>query len=154
MSARRTLVLSDNERAARAARMAAMNADPDIRARRLAGLREWTDEQRAQQSKLMRKQNADGTFQRQRQAKPRRLKIPAHTHPLVRGLYAEVNEQRATMRQIAGRNGVDYSTMLAWRRSMPRIDTLDSALNSLDLELAIVPIGTRDETGFAKIRRR
>lgn len=69
---------------------------------------------------------------------------PAHAHPLVKQLIIEMNKQRATFGDIAGRTNIGIDTMRFWqRRHMPRLDLFDAALNALDLELVIRPLGTR-----------
>ena len=37
-----------------------------------------------------------------------------------------------------------------WKRYMPRLDLIDAAGGALDMELAWVPRGSRDENGFPK----
>lgn len=61
-----------------------------------------------------------------------RIAVAPHAHPLVR----------------------QFDTMRFWQwRHMPRVDLLDAALNALDLELVIRPIGTRDRD-LERIERR
>lgn len=155
MKPRRTIRLSAAERAARAARMRALNADPEVRARRRAGRAKWSSERREAQAKLLRALNADPDFILRKRAglaaaRIHPSKIPLHSLPVVRGLFVEMNAQRATLADIGSRAGIGKDTIRFWRfRAMPRVDLLDAALNTLDLELAIVPIGTRDANGFA-----
>ena len=50
---------------------------------------------------------------------------------------------------LAHRAGISTDALTGWRATnMPQIDTLDAALGALDLELAIVPRGTRNADGF------
>ena len=156
MKKRRTIRLSDAERAARSARLRALQADPAFQAARRAAIVTWSVARRAAQAELLRRQNADPNFiMRQRiaqdAARVRAVKIPASTHPVVRALFVEMNAQLATIAEVVDRADVGFDTIRFWRfRSMPRVDLLDAALNVLDLQLAVVPIGTRDADGFAK----
>jgi hypothetical protein len=77
--------------------------------------------------------------------RPGRIPVPAHCHPLVRVFVAEMNDQRATFAQLAGRTGVGIDTMRFWpTRHMPRLDTFEAALNTLGLELVIRRADTRE----------
>lgn len=74
-----------------------------------------------------------------------RVPPPAHCHPLVREFVGHINDQKTTLAEISTRSGVAVDTLRFWpTRHMPRLDLFDAALNTLDLELAIVPRGTRD----------
>jgi hypothetical protein len=145
-------------RAAHSAFMVALNRDPEFIARRRKGHDGWTQEQREAKAAQMRALNSDPDFRARRAAgNAKRLprgfssSLPKHVHPIVRGLFAEMNEQRAPRKRVAGSAGLTKHTLSSWRRSsMPLLDTIDAALNTLDLELAIVPIGTRDQNGFAR----
>jgi hypothetical protein len=114
--------------------MSALNADPVFRARKLAGA---------------------AAYRERVGPRPKPLAIPQHTHPLIRGLFLEINAQRATLDAVAGRSGVSFDSLRFWRtRHMPRVDLLEAALNALDLELAIVPRGTRGPDGFPRTKSR
>lgn len=64
--------------------------------------------------------------------------IPEHAHPLVRRLIVEANAQHTTMKEIADRAAIQPGTFSDWRyRRMPRLDLLEAALNTLDLELYV-----------------
>jgi hypothetical protein len=64
--------------------------------------------------------------------------IPPNAHHLVRRFLEEMNDQQTTYAEVAPRAGVGVDTMRFWpRRHMPRIDTFEAALNTLDLELVI-----------------
>lgn len=156
MKPTRTIRLSDVERAARSARMRALQADPKFQAARKAAIKEQTADRRAAQAELMRRMNADPSFILKKRAaqdlaRIQAIKIPERTIPVVRGLFVEMNDQCATLADVAERAGIGVDTLRFWRfRSMPRADLLDAALNAVDLELAIVPLGTRDGNGFAR----
>jgi hypothetical protein len=73
-----------------------------------------------------------------------KLQWPRHAHPVVRRLYAEANEQRTTLSEIADRAGLRPSTISQWgNRNHPRLDQIEAALNALDLDLVVVPRGGR-----------
>ena len=151
-----TIRLSDAERAERSARLRALQADPAFQAARRAAIVTWSAARRAAQAELLRRQNADPNFIMRKRigqdvARVRAVTIPASTHPVVRALFVEMNAQLATMAEVSDRAGIGFDTLRFWRsRSMPRVDLLDAALNVLDLQLAVVPIGTRDANGFAQ----
>lgn len=134
--------------------MTAMNADPAVIARRSKGRSAWSTERSAAQSVLLKALNADPEFQKKRNARPRSFALPEHTTPVVRGLFIEMRGQLATLGDVSTRSGVHYDTLRSWRNCMPHVDLLEAALNTLDLELAIVPIGTRDRNGFARKKTR
>ena len=135
--------------------MVEQNADPEFVAARRKGQGDWSPQRRAEQAARLKAMCSDPEFvARQREAianRPRRgVTMPKHVHPLVRGFFAEFNAQQATRDEVGARAGLNRSTFTGWRNhNVPLIDTFDAALNSLDLELAIVPIGTRDANGFA-----
>jgi hypothetical protein len=80
-----------------------------------------------------------------------RFPEPRSCHPLVREFVGHVNDQKTTLAEISARSGVAVDTLRFWPvRHMPRLDLFDAALNTLDLELAIVPRGTRDR----RVRRQ
>ncbi|WP_420132632.1 helix-turn-helix domain-containing protein [Rhodopseudomonas sp.] len=147
---------SPQRRAAQSAMMKTLNADPDFVVRRRKAQTEWSPERRAAKSAEFTARNHDPEFHKRKLAgiaqRPRRgFKIPERCHPCVRGLFVEMNEQKATRSEVGLRAGVNEETLSSWRgRSMPLLDVLDAVLNTLDLELAIVPIGTRDQNGFAR----
>lgn len=151
---------TEERRAAQAAFMRARNCDPEFIKKRPKGREKWTPEQRAGKAAQMRAMNADPAFQKKRLAGianrlPRPFTLPKHVHPIVRGLFAEMNEQLATRKRVSAPAGVTNHAITSWRKSsMPLLDTIDAALNTLDLELAIVPAGTRDGNGFAKRKTR
>lgn len=67
-----------------------------------------------------------------------KLPIPDHTHPLIRRLFAELNQQQTTITEVAERAGFRRGTISDWRYTRePRISDLDAALNVLGLELAV-----------------
>ena len=72
------------------------------------------------------------------------IRIPDSCHPLIREFVEAMNARGMTFAENAAlsRNGVD--TMRFWpSRHLPRLDNFEAALFPLDLELAIVPAGTR-----------
>lgn len=140
MTGRTRRNVSPETRAACAARLAALNADPAVKAKQIASRsRPWSAERRARYELKM------------ATALPRPRKIPEHAHPCVRGFFAALNNERAALSDIAGRTGIGCDTLRFMNtRHMPRLDTIDAALCALDLELAIVPRGTRDQNGFPK----
>lgn len=150
---------SKERRAKHSADMVERNRDPDFAARRRKGQATRTPEQRAEKSELMKRQNADPAFQQKRRAgivhAHRTFFIPEHAHPLVRGLFVEMNAQRATREANSCRSGVSKYSLTNWRtRVMPQVDTLDAALNALGFELVIAPIGHRDENGFYTSKKK
>jgi hypothetical protein len=147
-------------RAAQSAFMTARNRDPAFIAARPRGTVKWTPEQRAAKAVQMRAMNADPAFQKKRLAGiskrlPRPFALPKHVHPIVRGLFVEMNEQRTTQLRVAQSAGLLDCTLSGWRKSnMPLLDTIEAALNTLGLELAIVPAGSRDQNGFVRKKTR
>lgn len=123
----------------------------------------WPPARRTQQRAAMEANNLDPQFVANKVAGHRdwhehtpvpAYAVPEHAHPLVRGFYAAVNAERCRLHEIAGRTNIHVCTLRQWRtRYMPRVDLLDAALNALDLELAIVPRGSRDADGIVKRRR-
>ena len=70
-----------------------------------------------------------------------RLKIPKHAHPLVRRLYAEMNDQQTTMTEVAERAGLRRCSVGDWgRKQSPRIADLEAAFNVLGLRLVVEAI--------------
>lgn len=68
-------------------------------------------------------------------------RIPAHAHPLVRQLFAEMNKQRCPANLLATRSGLNPNTIKDWRtRTVPTVDNLDAALTVLGLRIVIRPI--------------
>ena len=67
-----------------------------------------------------------------------KLPVPAHTHPLVRRLFQELNLQQTTITEVADRAGFRRGTISDWRyRQEPRVSDLDAVLNVLGLELTV-----------------
>jgi len=68
-----------------------------------------------------------------------KLAVPQHAHPLVRRLFAECNEQRTTLSEVADRAGLRRCTMGDWgRRRVPKLPDIEAALNVLGLRLVVV----------------
>ncbi len=141
------------------AKLDAVNADPAAVARRTA--RRWTPERKAEQSARMAAMNADPAFQRAREASDTMgrpggtVTIPEHAHPIVKGLFARMIDERASYERVAAPSGIGIPTLTGWRfRHMPLIDTIDAALNVFGLQIAIVPSGTRDDHGFHRPQKR
>lgn len=101
----------------------------------------WTAERRAAQA------------ERNRTLNVRRALPVDHCHPVVRGFFQEKRSQLASYERIAAPAGIGRDTMKNWRRHQPRLDVIDAALNVLGFEVAIVPIGSRDHTGFVSKTR-
>jgi hypothetical protein len=142
-------------RAAHSAFMVALNRDPEFAAKRRMGQATWTQERRAATAAALSARNSDPAFQARRLAgiamTVRGVSLPKHCHPVVRGLFVEMNAQGATRRRVSEPAGLTPHTITGWRkRHMPLLDAIDAALNTLDLEIAIVAAGTRDRNGFAK----
>ncbi|MDQ2084542.1 hypothetical protein RA307_30540 [Xanthobacteraceae bacterium Astr-EGSB] len=79
------------------------------------------------------------------------IEIPAHTHPIVRGLFEAMNRRLAKQFEVSCASGVHANVMNNWRgRHLPRLDLIDAALGALDFELAIVPRGRRGPDGFLR----
>ena len=61
-------------------------------------------------------------------------------HPLVRRLFAEMNEQQCSQQTLSERSGINKNTFRSWRtKAVPRLDDLEACLNVLGFELAIQP---------------
>lgn len=68
-----------------------------------------------------------------------RLPIPTHAHPLVRRLYAELNKQQTTMKEVEDRAGLRLGAIGEWgRRHTPRVADLDAALNVIGYRVQVV----------------
>lgn len=63
--------------------------------------------------------------------------VPAHTHPLVRKLYRELELGGWTWAEIAKVSGVSEHTIRQWPRRHPRLDNVEAVLNALGLELVL-----------------
>jgi hypothetical protein len=69
-----------------------------------------------------------------------RLVVPDRCHPLVKRLFAIMNEQRVCMRHVASGTGVHHDTIASWRyRWAPTIASMEAVLNKLGYELVIRP---------------
>jgi hypothetical protein len=146
-------------RAVHSAFMVELNRNPEFIAKRRMGQGTWTEERRAATAAALSSRNSDPAFQARRLAglamRIRGVSLPKHCHPIVRGLFVEMNTQGATRARVAKPAGLTPHTITGWRkRHMPLLDAIDAALNTLDLELAIVPIGTRDQSGFVSKKTR
>lgn len=72
----------------------------------------------------------------------RKLKVPAHAHPLVRQMTGIQNTVRCGIADLADRSGVNKNTICDWRkRTVPTVDNLDAAFGVLGYELTIRRIG-------------
>jgi len=59
----------------------------------------------------------------------------------VRFLFKEMEKKQIHELDFARRVGIERNTIRNWRiQTMPRVDTLDAALNALGYRLAVVPI--------------
>jgi len=62
-------------------------------------------------------------------------------HSCVRFLFKEMEKKQIHELDFARRVGIERNTIRNWRiQTMPRVDTLDAALNALGYRLAVVPI--------------
>lgn len=69
----------------------------------------------------------------------RKLSIPAHAHPLVRQLFAEMNSQQIGIMDLAARTGLARNTMKGWRtRHCPRLIEVEACFNVLGYDLKAV----------------
>lgn len=70
-----------------------------------------------------------------------KLKIPAHAHPLVRRLIAELNKQDTTMTEASAQAGLHKASIRNWGAHYhPRVDALEAALAVAGLKLVAVPL--------------
>ena len=68
-----------------------------------------------------------------------RLSIPTNTHPLVKLLFIEMNEQQIGLLDMAERSGVSKNTICAWkRRVVPNLVNLDACFNVLGMKISAV----------------
>jgi hypothetical protein len=147
---------SKERRAAHSAWMVQRNRDPEFIAQRRKGQGKWTPERRAEKSAQMKALNEDPAFIAKQRASiltraPRELSVPQHVHPCVRGFFVAMRDEQASRADLSARSGIGIFTFTGWRkRHMPQLDVIDAALNAMDMELAIVPIGSRDANGFLK----
>lgn len=67
---------------------------------------------------------------------PRRLKIPARAHPLVKQLWIEMNDQRIGLQDACERAGIFWKTPASWtHRNSPKLVNVEALGNALGLEL-------------------
>lgn len=149
---------SDERRARQSALMHAQNAGAAFRRRK--GSATWSAERREAKRAQMLAQNADPAFHAKKLAgiarrPPHRMAPADHVHPIVRGFFRQMQAEDASRERIAEPAGISADAISGWRsRNMPLLDMIDAALGVFDLELAIVPIGTRDQNGFAPRKGR
>jgi hypothetical protein len=82
-----------------------------------------------------------------------KLAVPDRCHPLIKELFRRINEEKATMHELAGRAGCIYSTISDWRyRRNPNLVTLTAVANALGYDIALVPLndGRRKKAGAAE----
>lgn len=66
-------------------------------------------------------------------------------HPLVRQMFAEMNEQQCSQQTMSERSGINKNTFRSWRtKAVPRIDDLEACLNVLGLKIVIRPIKDKE----------
>src|SRR4051812_39391800 len=91
-------------RAAHSAFMVELNRDPSFIAKRRMGQGAWTEERRAATAAALSLRNSDPGFQARRLAalaiQIRGVPLPKHCHPIVRGLFVEMNTQGATRARV------------------------------------------------------
>ena len=67
-----------------------------------------------------------------------KLQVP-RCHPAVQRLIREANEQMTTLTEIAERAGIRRCSLNQWgKKTHPRVDDLEAALNVLGLETKVV----------------
>lgn len=63
---------------------------------------------------------------------------PAHAHPLVRRLFAEMKRQRVSVRELAARTGMTDQTIYYWRTAKaPSVPNIEAAFNALGFDLVV-----------------
>lgn len=68
----------------------------------------------------------------------RRHPVPKGVDPLVTFIFEEMNNQQATLVEVAKRAGIDKNTFYSWkRRSHPHLDTVRAVLMALGYNLKI-----------------
>lgn len=73
-------------------------------------------------------------------ARPSRVTVPEHAHPLTKIIFSEMNRQGITYSELEWRSGVLLSTVKAWRqRNRPGIETIESCLGALGWDLIATP---------------
>lgn len=86
------------------------------------------------------------TFENARNQYRGAIRIPEHVHPLVRRLFREMNRQDATINEVAGRAGVNDSTMRHWlRRSNPNLVQIEACFNAIGLTLKVGAVDDEEE---------
>lgn len=75
-----------------------------------------------------------------------KLPIPPTAHPLVRGLFESMNDQKMLISDVAQISGVSKRAISDWRyKRTPGVENLNAVLNVLNLELTITEID--DDSG-------
>ena len=65
--------------------------------------------------------------------------VSVHAHPLVRRLFEIMAEEGVSMRAVSVRAGLNRSAIAQWKRThMPKVDSLEAALNVVGYKLKIV----------------
>lgn len=84
-------------------------------------------------------------YQRQKvPGKPNRLREGVSegmaVHPIVRWIWQQINDQRASQEDVAERAGINSSTLRKWRDGVrsPRVVELEAVVNVLGYRLKIV----------------
>lgn len=68
----------------------------------------------------------------------RRVRVPAHAHPLVRRMFEEMNHQQLGILDLADRSGVNKNTINDWKnRSNPHVHNLAACFAVLGLEMTV-----------------
>jgi hypothetical protein len=68
------------------------------------------------------------------------VKVPTNGHPLVRELYQTINTNRLMVRDVCKTAGVLPQTVRNWKRRSPKLDAFEAVLNTMGLELVILPM--------------
>lgn len=67
------------------------------------------------------------------------IRVPTHTHPVVREFFQLRNQERVPTRVIRQRAGLGRDTITGWTKDcMPNVANLDAALRVLGYRLAVV----------------
>lgn len=90
------------------------------------------------------------TYQTAPKARPSKITIPDHCHPLAKAVFAEMRRQNVAYDALEWRAGVLRSTFKSWRKnSQPGLDTIEAALGALGWHVLPVP---KPETLPAQLR--
>lgn len=66
-------------------------------------------------------------------------RVAEHVHPLVKELFAELKRRNLSMQSLGKVSGVSVGSVANWKRNGPGLVNFLAVLNSIDLDLSIVP---------------